>query len=99
MAGGTSRTQAPDPTDIWMEEDAPPVRGARTLVGGPSAPMRETDRRREADMDVTVDERRTGVDRLKVGAKTRLILVDAHTLFRRGVRQILVLEPVLEGVC
>ena len=97
MAAGTGRTQTPDPTDTWMEEDAPPARGGRVMVGAP-APARGTDRRTEADASAMTDERRTGVDRRKAGAKTRLMLVDAHTLFRRGVRQILEMEPDFEVV-
>ncbi|MDQ3880176.1 MAG: response regulator transcription factor [Chloroflexota bacterium] len=52
---------------------------------------------REEDVD-DFTERRSGVDRRNVGTKTRLMLVDAHTLFRRGVRQLLEMEPDFEVV-
>ena len=38
-------------------------------------------------------ERRTGRDRRQIPEKTRIVIVDTHTLFRRGVRNILDLEP------
>ena len=38
-------------------------------------------------------ERRTGRDRRATTEKTRIVIVDTHTLFRRGVRNILELEP------
>jgi DNA-binding NarL/FixJ family response regulator len=38
-------------------------------------------------------ERRTGRDRRTTTEKTRIVIVDTHTLFRRGVRNILELEP------
>ncbi len=43
-------------------------------------------------------ERRRGGDRRAVGAKTRVVIVDGHTLFRRGVRNILELEDDIEVV-
>ena len=43
------------------------------------------------------DERRRGGDRRSTG-KTRVVIVDGHTLFRRGVRQILELEGDIEVV-
>jgi len=49
------------------------------------------------DMDTYAD-RRTGIDRRNVGTKTRLMLVDAHTLFRRGVRTLLEQEPDFDVV-
>jgi len=43
-------------------------------------------------------ERRRGGDRRAQGSKTRIVIVDGHTLFRRGVRNILELEPDMEVV-
>ena len=43
-------------------------------------------------------ERRRGGDRRTAGAKTRVVIVDGHTLFRRGVRNILELEEDIEVV-
>ncbi|MGH2463150.1 MAG: response regulator [Candidatus Limnocylindria bacterium] len=43
-------------------------------------------------------ERRTGRDRRAATEKTRIVIVDGHTLFRRGVRNILDLEPDLTVV-
>jgi DNA-binding NarL/FixJ family response regulator len=43
------------------------------------------------------DERRRGADRRSTG-KTRVIIVDGHTLFRRGVRNILELEQDIEVI-
>ncbi len=43
------------------------------------------------------DERRRGADRRNTG-RTRIVIVDGHTLFRRGVRNILELEGDLEVV-
>ena len=43
-------------------------------------------------------ERRRGGDRRAQGAKTRIVIVDGHTLFRRGVRNILELEGDMEVV-
>lgn len=43
-------------------------------------------------------ERRRGGDRRNQGLKTRVAIVDGHTLFRRGVRQILEQESDLEVV-
>ena len=37
-------------------------------------------------------ERRQGADRRAAGTKARIVIVDGHTLFRRGVRNILELE-------
>ncbi|MEP7082684.1 MAG: response regulator transcription factor, partial [Chloroflexota bacterium] len=49
-------------------------------------------------MEVEVkDERRRGVDRRNSG-KTRVVIVDGHTLFRRGVRNILELEDDIEVI-
>jgi DNA-binding NarL/FixJ family response regulator len=42
-------------------------------------------------------ERRQGVDR-RTPVKTRIVIVDGHTLFRRGVRNILELEGDMEVV-
>jgi len=43
-------------------------------------------------------DRRRGADRRTTVATTRVVIVDGHTLFRRGVRNILDLEPDLEVV-
>ena len=43
-------------------------------------------------------DRRKGGDRRNVAAKTRVVIVDGHTLFRRGVRNILELENDIEVV-
>jgi DNA-binding NarL/FixJ family response regulator len=43
-------------------------------------------------------ERRQGGDRRNAGVKTRIVIVDGHTLFRRGVRNILELEGDMEVV-
>ncbi len=43
-------------------------------------------------------ERRQGGDRRNEGVKTRIVIVDGHTLFRRGVRNILELEGDMEVV-
>ena len=45
-----------------------------------------------------VQERRQGGDRRNAGVKTRIVIVDGHTLFRRGVRNILELEGDMEVV-
>ncbi|HEV7200188.1 MAG TPA: response regulator transcription factor, partial [Candidatus Limnocylindria bacterium] len=46
-----------------------------------------------AKTDESGKERRTGRDRRVPTEKTRIVIVDTHTLFRRGVRNILDLEP------
>jgi DNA-binding NarL/FixJ family response regulator len=46
----------------------------------------------EAQTEESQKERRTGRDRRQT-EKTRIVIVDTHTLFRRGVRNILDLEP------
>jgi DNA-binding NarL/FixJ family response regulator len=43
-------------------------------------------------------ERRRGGDRRNEGVKTRIVIVDGHTLFRRGVRNILELEDDMEVI-
>ena len=43
-------------------------------------------------------ERRQGAERRNAGVKTRIVIVDGHTLFRRGVRNILELEGDMEVV-
>jgi DNA-binding NarL/FixJ family response regulator len=43
-------------------------------------------------------ERRRGGDRRNEGVKTRIVIVDGHTLFRRGVRNILELEGDMEVI-
>ena len=53
----------------------------------------------EANVEETQNqERRRGVDRRAAGSKTRVVIVDGHTLFRRGVRNILELESDIEVV-
>ena len=47
-------------------------------------------------VEVKTDERRKGGDRR--AGKTRVVIVDGHTLFRRGVRNILELESDIEVV-
>ena len=50
-------------------------------------------------MTDTEQERRRGGDRRSAqGSKTRVVIVDGHTLFRRGVRNILELEGDIEVV-
>ncbi|MEO8247165.1 MAG: response regulator transcription factor, partial [Chloroflexota bacterium] len=50
-------------------------------------------------MTNTEQERRRGGDRRSgEGTKTRVVIVDGHTLFRRGVRNILDLEEDIEVV-
>ena len=45
-----------------------------------------------------MEDRRRGGDRRNAGQKTRIVIVDGHTLFRRGVRNILELEGDIEVV-
>jgi DNA-binding NarL/FixJ family response regulator len=45
-----------------------------------------------------ITERRRGPDRRLSNGKTRIVVVDGHTLFRRGVRNILDLEADMEVV-
>jgi DNA-binding NarL/FixJ family response regulator len=53
----------------------------------------------EANVEETQNqERRRGGDRRAAGSKTRVVIVDGHTLFRRGVRNILELESDIEVV-
>jgi DNA-binding NarL/FixJ family response regulator len=61
---------------------------------------RETTRNRtkEEFMETDTQERRRGGDRRNAGQKTRIVIVDGHTLFRRGVRNILELEGDMEVV-
>jgi CheY-like chemotaxis protein len=47
----------------------------------------------ETTAEDAAKERRTGRDRRAQSEKTRIVIVDTHTLFRRGVRNILDLEP------
>jgi DNA-binding NarL/FixJ family response regulator len=51
----------------------------------------------EVKTEVKTDERRKGADR-RASSKTRVVIVDGHTLFRRGVRNILELEADIEVV-
>jgi DNA-binding NarL/FixJ family response regulator len=53
---------------------------------------------KEEQMETDTQERRKGGDRRAVAQKTRIVIVDGHTLFRRGVRNILELEPDIEVV-
>ena len=48
------------------------------------------------ETETKTDERRRGGDRR--AGKTRVVIVDGHTLFRRGVRNILELENDIEVV-
>jgi DNA-binding NarL/FixJ family response regulator len=48
--------------------------------------------------ETQTQERRRGGDRRAANAKTRVVIVDGHTLFRRGVRNILELEDDIEVV-
>jgi DNA-binding NarL/FixJ family response regulator len=52
---------------------------------------------KEEDVEEVQTERRRGTDRRAAG-KARIVIVDGHTLFRRGVRQILDLENDMEVV-
>ena len=52
---------------------------------------------KEEDVEEVQTERRRGTDRRATG-KARIVIVDGHTLFRRGVRQILDLENDMEVV-
>ena len=49
------------------------------------------------DTEIKTDERRKGGDR-RAGGKTRVVIVDGPTLFRRGVRNILELEGDMEVI-
>jgi DNA-binding NarL/FixJ family response regulator len=53
---------------------------------------------KEETMGAETQERRRGGDRRAAGSKTRIVIVDGHTLFRRGVRNILELESDMEVV-
>jgi DNA-binding NarL/FixJ family response regulator len=53
---------------------------------------------KEESMETETQERRRGGDRRQAGTKTRIVIVDGHTLFRRGVRNILELESDMEVV-
>ena len=48
------------------------------------------------DTEIKAEERRKGGDRRS--GKTRVVIVDGHTLFRRGVRQILEQESDIEVI-
>ena len=52
----------------------------------------------ETAQEAQTQERRRGGDRRAAGSKTRVVIVDGHTLFRRGVRNILELEGDIEVV-
>ena len=53
---------------------------------------------KEKIVEQPTTERRQGADRRAAGAKARIVIVDGHTLFRRGVRNILELEGDMEVV-
>jgi DNA-binding NarL/FixJ family response regulator len=53
---------------------------------------------KEESMETETQERRRGGDRRHASTKTRIVIVDGHTLFRRGVRNILELESDMEVV-
>ena len=52
----------------------------------------------ESQADAPVQDRRRGGDRRQATGKTRVVIVDGHTLFRRGVRNILELESDIEVI-
>jgi DNA-binding NarL/FixJ family response regulator len=52
----------------------------------------------EETVQEVTQERRRGVDRRGATAKIRTVIIDGHTLFRRGVRQILEMENDIEVV-
>jgi DNA-binding NarL/FixJ family response regulator len=52
----------------------------------------------QVEAQTPAQERRRGGDRRQAGSKTRVVIVDGHTLFRRGVRNILELEDDIEVI-
>src|SRR6187551_1373999 len=60
--------------------------------------VEDTQASTQADTQAGAPERRRGGDRRQAGSKTRVVIVDGHTLFRRGVRNILELEDDIEVV-
>ena len=72
--------------------------GERRLNARAAGPVAPAEPRPSDTETESARDRRTGIDRRNVATKTRLMLVDAHTLFRRGVRNILELEPDFEVV-
>jgi DNA-binding NarL/FixJ family response regulator len=52
----------------------------------------------ESQADAPAQDRRRGGDRRQATGKTRVVIVDGHTLFRRGVRNILELESDIEVI-
>ena len=73
------------------------TQGSRVLMRL-RAPDRPSEQAAEEENVEQIADRRSGVDRRQTGTRSRLMLVDAHTLFRRGVRQILEMEPDFEVV-
>ena len=103
MVDGARRGDSP--ADMEYRNGAEPRRAAQSIAvsdeedaEGVPVLARLTGAARTAGEAEQVQERRTGVDRRHAGTKTRIMLVDAQTLFRRGVRQILELEPDFEVV-
>ena len=58
----------------------------------------QTQTKPETQASQSSQERRRGGDRRNEGVKTRIVIVDGHTLFRRGVRNILELEGDMEVI-
>ena len=58
--------------------------------------VEDTQASTQADTQAGAPERRRGGDRRQAGSKTRVVIVDGHTLFRRGVRNILELHALSE---
>jgi len=54
--------------------------------------------RKEETVQTKAEERRQGGDRRNLGSKTRIVIVDEQTLFRRGVGNILELESDMEVI-
>ena len=52
----------------------------------------------QAEAQTPQQDRRRGGDRRQASGKTRVVIVDGHTLFRRGVRNILELEDDIEVI-
>jgi DNA-binding NarL/FixJ family response regulator len=70
----------------------------RTARSADSTNGTDTAKAKEEHMETETQERRRGGDRRAAGQKTRIVIVDGHTLFRRGVRNILELEADIEVV-
>jgi DNA-binding NarL/FixJ family response regulator len=65
------------------------------MHGKEETPVMET--QMETQQETQQDDRRRGGDR-RASGKSRVVIVDGHTLFRRGVRNILELEKDIEVV-